>query len=1017
MSNWREQVKGESGTGAFTALLGQYYHYVVVAFLLVFAFWNRARNWGRYLVDGTILFRGNDAWYHYRSTQYTVNNFPETMPFEVWTQFPIGTAPSQFGTFFDQLMAAMALVIGLGSPSEELVRRVVLISPALFGTLVLIPAYFVGRRLGGRFAGVLAASIIAFAPDRLLSLSVAGFSDHQVAEALFMALAVLAVMVALSVTQKEKPVYELLLERDFDALRRPLGYSVLAGVAVAMYLWTWPPGVLLLGILGVFFLIHLSAQVVRGQSPEHTAFAGVISMVVAGLLQLPSIATLEISATARSALQPGLAFAVAFGCVFMSWLFRQWEARELSKIGYPGAVAGILLVGAGFMAVVLPDLFGYFVDQVLRVIGFQTSPTAQTVGEAQPLSDPYTLYSYYRLALFAAIGGVGLVLARQFTATDPSGERLLVAIWFVFIIAATFTQARFGYYLAVPVAALTAVAVGEVMRFIPRVEDISKVEPYQVMAVVSVILIVLAPMFFGAGASVSVQAMESSDRAQNPGAGIVGWSDGLDWMAENTPAQGQYANPDGEVMEYYGTNARTDDYDYPEGSYGVMSWWDYGHWITVEGENIPVANPFQQQATKAANFLTAQNESRSEQVLEDIDEDDAQTRYVMVDWKMVETETQVGGKYFAPIRFNPNTTRSDFYTRVASLESLQQNGLLQGTDVIRQKQAYYDSMAVRLYRYHGSSMEPQPWVLDWQGGEQRLRNGDTVVSPPSDGQPIKRFQSMQEAKAFVENDTDAQIGGFGPYPQERVPALEHYRLVHMSEFSGLQGGLSQVFTRDANTPGFLGSLGISPNATQQDVRNAAIDGLYPNTPSWVKTFERVPGATIEGDGAAPNSTIRLQVELDPANGETFDYSQQVTTDEDGSFTATVPYASTGYDDVGLEDGHTNTSVRATGPYQIASSPTFENGTVTQYTGTVNVSESAVVSEDGSPVEVTLEEQSQEIDFGGDDGSDGTDGDTTDGSTDGSTDDGETTDDTNTTSGGSAQQSLTTDTAPTTIRAD
>ncbi|MEF8872978.1 MAG: oligosaccharyl transferase, archaeosortase A system-associated [Haloarculaceae archaeon] len=1022
MSNWREQFEGESGFGAFTALLGQYYHYVVVAFLLVFAFWNRARNWGRYVIDGTILFRGNDPWYHYRSTQYTVNNFPETMPFEVWTQFPLGTAPAQFGTFYDQLMATIALVVGLGNPSDELVRQVVLISPALFGALVIVPAYFIGRRLGGRFAGVLAAAIIALAPDGLLSRSVAGFSDHHVAEALFMSLAVLAVMVALSVAQKEKPVYELLLDREFDALRRPLGYSVLAGVAIAMYLWTWPPGVLLLGILGVFFVIHLSAEVVRGKSPEHTAMVGVVSLTVAGLLQLPSLTTLEISATSRSLLQPGLAFAVAFGCVFMSWLFRQWEARDLSNIGYPGAIAGIIVVGAGLMALVLPDLFGFFVDQVLRVVGFQTSPTAGTVGEAQPLDDPYTLYSYYRLAIFAAIAGVGIIVARQLASVDAPAESLLVAIWFVFMIAATFTQARFAYYLAVPVAGLTAVAVGEVMRFIPRVEDISTVEPYQVMTVISVILIVLAPMFLGAGASVGVQAMDTSDRAQSPGAGIVGWSDGLDWMSNNTPEVGQYGNPDGEAMEYYGTFGRTDDYDYPEGSYGVMSWWDYGHWITVEGERIPVANPFQQQATEAAKFLTAQNESRSEQVLNNIDEDDAQTRYVMVDWKMAETETQAQGKYFAPLRFNPNTSRSEFYTRVASTENLQQQGLLQGTDIIRQKQPYYDSTAVRLYRYHGSAMEPQPWVLDWQGAERALGNGDTFVTPPADGQPIKRFQSMQQAEAYVENDSTSQIGGFGPYPQERVPAMENYRLVHMSENSGLQGRLSQVFTRDANTRGFLGSLGISANASQQELQQAAIDGLYPNRPAWVKTFERVPGATIEGSGAAPNSSLRLQVELDPANGETFNYTQQVTADEDGSFTATVPYASTGYEDIGLDEGYTNTSVRATGPYQIASSPTFENGNITQYTGTANVSESAVVGADDSPVQVTLDKQSQELDLGGNetDENDGntTDGNTTDGNTtDGSTDDSGTTEDTNTTSGGSAQQSLTADTAPTTIRAD
>jgi dolichyl-diphosphooligosaccharide--protein glycosyltransferase len=1008
MSNWREQLEGESGFDAALVLLGRYYHYVTVAFLLGFAFWNRARNWGRFVVDGTVLYRGNDPWYHYRSVQYTVNHFPETMPFEVWTQFPIGTAPSQFGTFYDQIMALVALVIGLGSPGEQLVRRVVLISPALFGALVLIPAYYIGRRLGGRFAGVLAAAIIALAPDGLLVQSVAGFSDHHVAEALFMSLAVLGVMVALSVAQKEKPVYELLVDREFDALRRPLAHSVLAGVAIAMYLWTWPPGVLLIGILGVFFAIHLSAEVVRGNSPEHTALVGVVSLTVAGLLQLPSLATLELTATGRSLLQPGLAFAVAAGCVFMAWFFREWEGRDLPAVGYPGAIAGIILVGAGFMALVLPDLFSYFVDQVLRVVGFQTSPTAQTVGEAQPLSDPYVLYEYYRLALFVAIGGLVITVGRQLAATDPPAEGLLVAIWFLFMIAATFTQSRFGYYLAVPVAGMAAVGIGSVMGLVGRVKDITNVEPYQVMSVVSVVLIVLAPMFIGAGATVGVQAMDRADRAQSPGFGIVGWSDSLDWMSNNTAVEGQYANPDGEPVEYYGTYARTDDYDYTEGSYGVMSWWDYGHWITAEAERIPVANPFQQQAQLAAEYLTAQTENESAAVLGEVSEDDAETRFVMVDWKMAETETQVGGKYFAPIRFNPNTTRSDFYSRVLSPETLRQSGLLQGTQIIQQKQAYYNSTLTRLYRYHGSSMDPQPWVLDWQGAEQRLGNGDTYVRPPADGQTVKRFRTMQQAENYVENDSTSQIGGFGPYPKERVPALEHYRLVYMSEFSGLQGRLSQVFTRDANT--ILPQLGVPQNATQQQLSNAARNTLYPNTPSWVKTFERVPGATIQGSGGPENASFQVRAEFNPSNGRNFTYSQRVRTDENGAFRAKVPYATTGYDALGPEDGYTNTSVRATGPYRFGVDSIFG---FQAFNATVDVTERQVLGvADDTTVRVDLNYEPPAAD-------NSTDGNTTDGNiTDGNTTDGSTDDSTNSTSeaSGNTAPSVTVDPA-TAIRAE
>jgi dolichyl-diphosphooligosaccharide--protein glycosyltransferase len=559
------------------------------------------------------------------------------------------------------------------------------------------------------------------------------------------------------------------------------------------------------------------------------------------------------------------------------------------------------------------------------------------------------------------------------------------------------------------------------MSFVGSVEDLTNVEPYQVMTVVSVILIVLAPMFIGAGATISVQAMDTADRQQNPGAGIVGWSDSLDWMSNNTAVEGQYANPDGEPIEYYGSFDRADDYDYPNGAYGVMSWWDYGHWITVEGERIPVANPFQQQATAAAKFLTAQSENQSAEVLADIDEDDAKTRYVMVDWKMAETETQVGGKFFAPVRFNPNTTRSDFYTRVASLDNLRENGLTAGTEIIRQKQAYYNSTMVRLYRYHGSSMEPQPWVLDWQGAERQLGNGDTFVQPPSDGRTIKRFRTMQQAENYVENDSTSQIGGFGPYPQERVSALEHYRLVHMSQFSGLQGQLQRVFVRDANQ--ILRQLGLPANSTQEQRAAAARNTLYPNTPSWVKTFERVPGATIDGEGGPANASFQLRAQLNPTNGKNFTYTQWVNTNENGEFTATVPYATTGYDELGPDDGYTNSSIRATGPYQFGFETPFGFQT---FNGTVDVPEPKVLgaAEDTSvSVDLDYEPPSDGNETNGTDGTNTTDGstNTSDGST--NTSDGTTSESgdltgggSGATSGGSVSQSVTADPI-TAIRAD
>mgnify|MGYP006873355959 FL=1 len=106
-----------------------------------------------------------------------------------------------------------------------------------------------------------------------------------------------------------------------------------------------------------------------------------------------------------------------------------------------------------------------------------------------------------------------------------------------------------------------------------------------------------------------------------------------------------------------------------------MSWWDYGHIITVQGERVPVANPFQQGSDVAANFLLAPNESQANAVLDGIDEDDAETRYVAVDWQMASTYGQVSrGKFFAPTRFydTSNVSQGDYYGRTHNPNNLRQ---------------------------------------------------------------------------------------------------------------------------------------------------------------------------------------------------------------------------------------------------------------------------------------------------------------------------------------------------------
>ncbi|PSP95637.1 oligosaccharyl transferase, archaeosortase A system-associated [Halobacteriales archaeon QS_4_62_28] len=963
MSQWRGRLEENAELERAVDWVQRYYHLVLGVLLLGFMLWNRVRPWENFVVDGEVLFSGNDAWYHYRSTAYTVRNWPQTMAFDPWTYFSNGTDVGQFGTLLDQLMATVALIVGLGSPSDQTVKLVVLFAPAVIAVLAGFPTYYIGRRLSGRIGGIVALTVLALSAGSVVQRSMVGFSDHHIAEVLFQALGVLGTMVAVSVTRRDRPVYEQFVDRDIDGLRDTIVWSVLAGFAISLYLWVWPFGILLVGILGVYLLLQMNIEFMRGESPEHTAIAGAIALGVTSLLMFVPITTAEFTVGTFSLLHPTVAALVALGCVFLAWLAREWEARDIDAVFYPLSVLSIIVVGAIAARVLTPGVFDLFANNIVRVfggvIGIDPSAQAGTIAEVSQLRQPVrVLFQAHGFAVFLALIGALVIVFRNLIGSKVPPERLLVVVWTAFVVAAALTQGRFAYYLAIPFGVLTAYVVGHALSWANTETDDSTIETYQVLTVVAILFLVVAPM-------AAVASPTDISRYDSPGQGIEGWTDGLEYLQDQTPKEGTYGGETND-MEYYGSYENTDDFDYQPGQYGVLSWWDYGHWITTQGERIPNANPFQQGATNAANFLLAPNETQANDVLDEIDENDTHTRYIAIDWKMAESNGQIGGKYFAPTEFydESNVNRQDYYGPISY--QLGRGGQTLSFNYHTQK--YYESTVIRLYKFHGSAVEPQPIVTDWnlsttQNGRQiRVSQG---------GQAIQTFQSMEKARAYARNDTTSVVGGIGSAPAKRVPAMEHYRLVGTSEksatdsgrynrgaaFTALGAGLqfqqvnsTSECSSNVTIPLGGGSLGCVPEQTDQF--------LHPTSPQWVKMFERVPGATIEGNGPE-NATVRASVEMyNPASNETFTYTQQAQTDEDGNFNMTVPYSTTGYDEYGPDNGHTNVSVRANSSYQFAAS-SFDNGTITQWTGSTEVHEAAVIGDDDEPIQVEL--NSTEID--------------------------------------------------------
>ena len=981
----------EDGEDSPLELLERWYHIPALLGILVFMLWARVQSYGSFVVDGAVYFRGNDPWYHLRETTYLLENWPNTLPFDVWTGFPFGRQAGQFGTLWDHIMAVGIVV---ARPIMGSAEEVMLIMAPLAGTLVAIPTYLIARRFVDRFAAVAGAVVLALLPGTFFNYSLVGFPDHSAAEVLFQSLAVLAFLVAFGVAEREKPVWELLVDRDWEALRRPVAYAAVAGLALALYIWTWQPGILMVGFTGVFLALKMTSDVSHDRSPEPIAFAGAVSMGVAGLLQLVPLDTMSFEVTDYSLLQVVLPLGVALGSVFLAWLARQWESRdELRPATYPPTVGGLILASAGVVWLALPSLWSTLSGNLLRFVGFSATAQFRTIGEGQPplqnaaftdfvlseyglvffaalaavlyvlarplyRSDDFTdtVYIVSALAavgsvyaipqLYDAIGGVvgvgwqvvGLVIAAGFLVgatllVEYDAEALYLVVWAAFIGSAAFTQTRFNYYLAVIVAVgaayflQIAVDAVDIDRSVAGLRD---VEGWQVMTVGAVLVVLLVPLAFVATPVWDVGA------DTGPGE-VVQWDESLQWMNDETPHPGELEGADNR-MAYNGTYERPPDGDfaYPEGAYGVQSWWDYGHWITTRAKRIPNANPFQQNAVAAANYLLAPNEEAADDVLAGQSDEGANTRYVMVDSQMASPNS----KFNAPVTFySGNETTSDF-NRV--IYQQQENGGF-GRVMQVHTQRYHESQMIRLYEHHGSAVKPRPIVVDWEPQAAQTADGDQIelaTLPEDPTTTIRRFENLSAARAYVEEDGSAQVGGVGGLPAERVAALEHYRLVHATEAQGRSPSALQASV--------IQRLGLP---TEQVLGESAQSAF---SDDFVKTFERVPGATIEGSGAEPGAEVRAAVQMEKPSGETFVYEQYTEADANGEFSFRVPYSTTGYDEFGPERGYTNTSVRATGAYEVTTGLTPGSGNATPSAGRVNVTEAQVVGVDDAAATVEIE---------------------------------------------------------------
>lgn len=827
---------------------------IILALIIIFAyfaFWMRMIPAEGLVSAAGVDLLGNDPWYNLREIEVMLENSLEYPWFDPMTYYPYGT-DNFWGPMFPFLASVLCILAGASARPE--IMYVASCVPPLMGAAMVPVAFFVAERAYNWKAGLVSAFMMSFISGQYYYRSLFSFVDHHIAEVLFSTLFCLVYITYLAYAHKHPVDFT-----DKQSLKIPALIAVCAGIAYTLGLYVMPTMALFALIVAIFTGLMFILNSHRNVSSEYLVLGNTVTFLVAiaGLL----ILGLHHSGTSMSRYSMGHAY--AYLALILATIILYGIRRALKDKSWYYYLASVVVFGIAalaFMIVAMPDFYGTFISGLQAFFGYSTRLT--TIEEARAWSLEQAWQSFNVGILLIVLG---LVMAVYEYIRERRDTFIFIVIWSLLIIYSTTIQVRYEYYLAANIAILTGIFTASTIGYgRPEIEKIIaklKSEPESVPEEESqkkvrgkkhqkktspkkqhidsgrLIPLAVAVILIGAGAYLMIPVDIQTSEVMKYSGMTPDWREALEWLGENSPDTG---------IDYNAIYYR-DEYTNPAESYGVMSWWDYGHWITFISKRPPNANPFQEGVAGpngAAAYFVQQEESQSNQILDNIG-----TRYVITDAEM---DTQ---KFWAMATWYNSDVQQAPYIK----QFLKVNEDNTYTVFPFYTQEYFLTMVSRLHNFDGSMVDPSKVYY------AEYVDGAAYGSPYPILTAIEML-SPEEAEAKVES-YNAAAGGSGKaaallswdvlVPEGKVPALQHYRLIHESPTNLLA-------TND------------------QDLK-------------YVKIFEYVPGAVISGEGT-------IEIELEAGTGRKFTYRQESV---DGQFI--VPYSTTG----------ANGDVMPLGDYKIA----------------------------------------------------------------------------------------------------
>ena len=570
-----------------------------------------------YIVSG-----GSDSYYWRRIIDYNVETGKQ-LYWDPLINFPDGIRnPRPPFYSFSVAVPAIAAQDMFDSLSDS-VGFMFIWSTAFWGSLTVVPLYFLGKETFGKRAGLAAAFFLAVMPSHV-QRSVVSNADHDAFILFFIVLTFYFLLRAVKVQQHRKWVENWTSVssiksglKDYVAnSRAAILYSLMAGVAFGCIITAWVGFAYVAVLILAFFLVQLFINRFRNVDSLSVTIIIFLSMGIGYLLAFPVYYEQSLLYRMTVTMYLWLA-AVIVGVLFVVTRDYPWTI-VLPAIGAM-LVAGIFVVNMFDPALAQAILSGqgYFVKSKLY----------STIAEARAPAFSELAMSFGMVTFFMSL--VGLVWALIKIPKRSTAEYIFIVVWLAAAIFMAISAGRFMFNAA-PAFALAS---GWVLIFIVDGLDFNGVrrslvgasgsffqvfkKSVKVRHVMGVLflafLIVLPNVWYSVDAGIPSETKRSYDRQIYYSFPSFMRPDGYD----STNGSNWYLGAFGyslPVPRYYFPTAwewfaEQDTDVYPETAKpAYVAWWDYGFEAVQEGDHPTVADNFQNGYQLTGNALMAQTE-------------------------------------------------------------------------------------------------------------------------------------------------------------------------------------------------------------------------------------------------------------------------------------------------------------------------------------------------------------------------------------------------------------------------